>query len=146
MLGGVSGGGTGSSLTKATVIVCGVASLVASLLSFLYELLSSHEALSSPCAHSWRSANISFPDQFGFRRSYAAFDRLPRSANRERSKNYRKPLLQRYVVRILLMYAENASFRLILIKLQGSYIFGVLLGQHNVSGRSLLSRSFARHL
>lgn len=51
MPGGTSGGGTGSSLTKATVIVCGVASLVASLLSFLYELLSSHQALPSPSAH-----------------------------------------------------------------------------------------------
>ena len=37
MPGGASGGGTGSNLTVATVIVCGVASLVASLLSFLYE-------------------------------------------------------------------------------------------------------------
>ena len=36
MPGGASGGGTGSNLTVATVIVCGVASLVASLLSFLY--------------------------------------------------------------------------------------------------------------
>ena len=35
MPGGASGGGTGSNLTKATVIVCGVASLVASFLSFL---------------------------------------------------------------------------------------------------------------
>ena len=39
MPGGASGRGTGSNLTKATVIICGVASLVASLLSFLYELL-----------------------------------------------------------------------------------------------------------
>lgn len=37
MPGGASGGGTGSNLTVATVIVCGVASLVASVLSFLYE-------------------------------------------------------------------------------------------------------------
>lgn len=35
MPGGASGGGTGSKLTKATVIVCGVACLVASFLSFL---------------------------------------------------------------------------------------------------------------
>lgn len=34
----VSGGGTGSKLTKATVVVCGVASLIASLLSFLFVL------------------------------------------------------------------------------------------------------------
>ena len=39
MPGGATGRGTGSNLTKATVIVCGVASLVASLLSFLYGLL-----------------------------------------------------------------------------------------------------------
>ena len=32
-----AGVGTGSNLTKATVLVCGVASLVASLLSFLYD-------------------------------------------------------------------------------------------------------------
>ena len=31
-----SGTGTGAKLTKATVIVCGVASLVASVLSFVY--------------------------------------------------------------------------------------------------------------
>ena len=31
-----SGTGTGAKLTKATVIVCGVASLVATLLSFVY--------------------------------------------------------------------------------------------------------------
>ena len=35
-----SGSGTGSKLTSATVIVCGVASLIASLLSFLWVLLS----------------------------------------------------------------------------------------------------------
>ena len=33
---GASGGGTGSKLGTAAVIVCGVAALVASLLSFLY--------------------------------------------------------------------------------------------------------------
>lgn len=44
------------------------------------------------------------------------------------------------------MYASNASFKLILIQLQGSYILSVLVGQLDVSGRSLLSRSFARHL
>ena len=33
-----------------------------------------------------------------------------------------------------------------LIQLQGSYICCVLVGEPNVSGRSLLSRSFARHL
>lgn len=38
MPGGASGGGTGSNLTKATVIVCGVASLVASLVSFMYDV------------------------------------------------------------------------------------------------------------
>ena len=143
MPGGGPRGGTGSSLTKATVIVCGVASLVASLLSFLYELLSSHEALASLRAPQPISANIPFPDQFGFKRPSAAFDRLPTSANRRRRKNYRKPLLQRYVVRILLMYAGKASFKLFLIQLQGSYIFCVLVGQPNVSGRGLLSRPFA---
>ena len=51
--------GTGSSLGKATIIVCGVAALIASLLSFLSVWL--------------------------------------------QTKNYRKPLLQRYVIRILLM-------------------------------------------
>jgi len=35
MPGKSSGGGTGSSLTKATVIVCGVASLAASIISFV---------------------------------------------------------------------------------------------------------------
>lgn len=52
-------GGTGSKLTRATVIVCGVAALVASLISFVSIWL--------------------------------------------QTKNYRKPLLQRYVIRILLM-------------------------------------------
>ena len=52
-------GGTGSSLGKATIIVCGVAALLATLLSLLSVWL--------------------------------------------QLKNYRKPLLQRYVVRILLM-------------------------------------------
>ena len=42
MPGGASGGGTGSSLTKATVIVCGIAALVASLISFLYGLFHLH--------------------------------------------------------------------------------------------------------
>lgn len=32
---GAAGGGTGSKLTDATIIVCGVASLVASILSFV---------------------------------------------------------------------------------------------------------------
>lgn len=68
MPGGGSRGGTGSSLTKATIIVCGVASLVASLLSFLYELLSSHEALASLRAPQRISANIPLLDQFGFKR------------------------------------------------------------------------------
>ncbi|OJD19836.1 hypothetical protein AJ78_00195 [Emergomyces pasteurianus Ep9510] len=54
-----SSGGTGSSLAKATVIVAGVASLVATLISLISIWL--------------------------------------------QTKNYRKPLLQRYVVRILLM-------------------------------------------
>ncbi|KAF3482992.1 uncharacterized protein GIQ15_02316 [Arthroderma uncinatum] len=54
-----SSGGTGSSLAKAAIIVAGVASLVASLISLLSIWL--------------------------------------------QTKNYRKPLLQRYVVRILLM-------------------------------------------
>lgn len=31
-----NGGGTGNKLTKATVVICGVAALVASLLSFVY--------------------------------------------------------------------------------------------------------------
>ena len=43
MPGGTSSGGTGSHLTKATVIVCGLASLVASLISFLYVGVSSDE-------------------------------------------------------------------------------------------------------
>ncbi|KAG6991381.1 hypothetical protein G7Y79_00052g087210 [Physcia stellaris] len=54
-----SGHGHGAKLTKATVIVCGVASLVATLLSFVSIWL--------------------------------------------QTKNYRKPLLQRYVIRILFM-------------------------------------------
>ena len=33
---GAAGGGTGSKLTNATIIVCGVASLVASVISFVY--------------------------------------------------------------------------------------------------------------
>lgn len=59
MPGKASGGGTGTSLGKATVIVCGVASLVAIIISFVSVWL--------------------------------------------QTKNYRKPLLQRYVIRILLM-------------------------------------------
>ncbi|KAK6826968.1 hypothetical protein RU639_004726 [Aspergillus parasiticus] len=60
-----SSGGTGSSLAKAVVIVSGVSSLVASLLSLLSIWL--------------------------------------------QTKNYRKPLLQRYVVRILLMVPIYAA-------------------------------------
>lgn len=36
MTDGGAGGGTGSKLTKATIIVCGVASLVASVISFVW--------------------------------------------------------------------------------------------------------------
>ena len=59
MPGKASGGGTGSSLGKAALIVCGVAALVSSIISFVSVWL--------------------------------------------QTKNYRKPLLQRYVIRILLM-------------------------------------------
>lgn len=59
MPGAASGRGTGSKLGTATIIVCGIASLAASLLSFVSV---------------WYQ-----------------------------TKNYRKPLLQRYVIRILLM-------------------------------------------
>ncbi|OJJ47227.1 hypothetical protein ASPZODRAFT_132192 [Penicilliopsis zonata CBS 506.65] len=75
---GSSGGGTGSSLARVVVIVTGVSSLVASLLSFVSIWL--------------------------------------------QTKNYRKPLLQRYVVRILLMvpiYA--ASSWASIISLRASY-------------------------
>ena len=66
MPGGASGRGTGSSLTKATIIVCGVASLVASLLSFLYELPVNHSCILN--ANKRHSTDDFLPDQFGFRR------------------------------------------------------------------------------
>ncbi|KAL5336426.1 organic solute transporter Ostalpha-domain-containing protein [Aspergillus crustosus] len=70
-----SSGGTGSSLARAAVIVAGVSSLVATLLSFMSIWL--------------------------------------------QTKNYRKPLLQRYVVRILLMvpiYAASSWTSIISLK------------------------------
>ncbi|OJJ01649.1 hypothetical protein ASPVEDRAFT_41256 [Aspergillus versicolor CBS 583.65] len=70
-----SSGGTGSSLARAAVIVAGVSSLVATLLSFVSIWL--------------------------------------------QTKNYRKPLLQRYVVRILLMvpiYAASSWASIISLK------------------------------
>lgn len=56
-------------------------------------------------------------------------------------KNYRKPLLQRYVIRILLMYAQPLlDLDNQLIRLQGPYILGILMGEYHVVDRSFLSR------
>lgn len=44
-----SGSGTGGKLTRATVVVCGVASLLASVLSFLWVLLLSRALISPAC-------------------------------------------------------------------------------------------------
>lgn len=57
------------------------------------------------------------------------------------SKNYRKPLLQRYVVRILLMYRVPA-LRILCSMLscaQGPHILDCFLGQHGLPDSRRLS-------
>ena len=106
MPGGASGGGTGSNLTKATVIVCGVASLVASLLSFLYDV-SKHIGFVLLFLRHDRLANIlrsQISMATNVRSGYTSCRYM--CVDEGCRKNYRKPLLQRYVIRILLMYVD----------------------------------------
>lgn len=77
----MSEGGTGQKFTYATTVVSGVASVIATLMSIVYAC-----ALVCP---------PKFKDQ--------SADKLRNSSIWLQAKNYRKPLLQRYVVRILLM-------------------------------------------
>ncbi|EHY57973.1 Vaccuole membrane protein hfl11 [Exophiala dermatitidis] len=72
-------GGTGNKLTKVTIILAGVASLAATLISLLYVPLY--------YSNTW---------------DWLLIDSR-RSSIWLQAKNYRKPLLQRYVIRILLM-------------------------------------------
>lgn len=89
-------GGTGSKLTRATVIVCGVAALVASLVSFVSIWL--------------------------------------------QTKNYRKPLLQRYVIRILLMVPiYSASSWASIVSLKAAFYLDPLRDIYEVS---TLNRSY----
>lgn len=76
----MSEGGTGHKLTYATTVVSGVASLIATLMSVVYV----------PCSPSLPAHTL--------------LTQVPRASSIWlQAKNYRKPLLQRYVVRILLM-------------------------------------------
>lgn len=75
----MSNGGTGQKLTYATTVVSGVASLAATILSIVYGPPSPYSSLPV------HIANYNY------------------SSILLQAKNYRKPLLQRYVVRILLM-------------------------------------------
>ena len=114
-----SGKGTGSSLTKATIIVCGIASLVASLLSFLYGLHSRKTNFSLLFGIWKRLTRISLPDQCGFKRTLLLAFQTIVDVDHSCRKNYRKPLLQRYVIRILLMYGQNLKLETISHRVSG---------------------------
>lgn len=116
-------GGTGQKLTHATIIVAGVASLVASLLSILY--------VSNACHRNEAVLTRAYQtDRYGYKRKSIELIRQS-SFDRNHRKNYRKPLLQRYVIRILLMYvsylvlcfsAEHATKTI-----QGSYLRHIIM-------------------
>jgi hypothetical protein len=93
----ISSGGTGTRLAKITIVLAGVASLAATLISFLFE--------PRPRLHDHKTpANFSITVRYGSKREQAAPKLISMlSLTVSLSKNYRKPLLQRYVVRILLM-------------------------------------------
>ncbi len=93
MAGGGLSGGTGQKLTQATVIIAGGPSLVASLLSILYVILDRQETC-------W----LTSLEQVGLASNVCRYQGIGvENLLINDSKNYRKPLLQRYVVRILLM-------------------------------------------
>lgn len=100
-----STGGTGSRFARAVTIVAGVAALVATILTFLYVLV--------PCTHVMsalllRSITDSMsPDQHGFKGMPYREQPSAQSSPDSSSKNYRKPLLQRYVIRILIMFVDS---------------------------------------
>lgn len=96
----MSTGGTGQKLTYATILVAGVASLSATVFSIVYV------ARPSSLMFSCDSVLITpTTGPYGCKRMCSQLFRPPFDllADVTTSKNYRKPLLQRYVVRILLM-------------------------------------------
>ena len=66
--------------------------------------------------------------------------------DKSRRKNYRKPLLQRYVIRILLMYVDFSCKVARDSLFQGSHILCIVMGQYNVAGCRFLSGSVAGHI
>jgi hypothetical protein len=89
-------GGTGARFAKAIVIVAGSCALVASLLTFVRSL--SHPQYASTDVVQRRLAS-----------DVRITPLLPPPNTKDVSKNYRKPVLQRYVVRILLMYVHHLA-------------------------------------
>lgn len=85
-------------------------------------------------------------DRYGYRRTIPLQHDTAGSAllliiNYLHSKNYRKPLLQRYVVRILLMYRVPA-LRMMSSMLscgQGPHLLDCFLGQHGLPDSRRLS-------
>lgn len=93
-----SKGGTGGRFSRVVLILAGVAALSATLLTVVYVVVS----VAAGCIPLLTVLQI---------RVASSVRSLPmRSPNGQahlHRKNYRKPLLQRYVVRILLMYGSN---------------------------------------
>jgi len=127
-----STGGTGSRFARAVTIVAGVAALVATILTFLYVILS--------CTHTMLAlllspiADLVSSDQHGSKGMPYRHRPSPQPSPDSSSKNYRKPLLQRYVIRILIMFVFPPSYACLSVAhlLQGAHLLGLVMGESRV--------------
>ena len=127
-----STGGTGSRFARAVTIVAGVAALVATILTFLY--------VSPSCIHVTPAlllrpnADFISLGQHGFKGTPCRKQPSPQPRPDSSSKNYRKPLLQRYVIRILIMlvFSQPYTCPLLAHLSQGAHLLGLIMGQSRV--------------
>lgn len=95
-------GGTGQKFEAATTVIAGVASLAATLLSIVYGAALPIDHVVSRYAYA--NSLLQQVDMAADVRIRPSYELCSLPAHATLRKNYRKPLLQRYVVRILLMW------------------------------------------
>jgi hypothetical protein len=98
-------GGTGARFARAIVIVAGSCALVASLITFVCVV----SLLFHVACYSSQSTDVVRAALFGYRRKKRPSSDHGSHILRTTRKNYRKPVLQRYVIRILLMYVHSPA-------------------------------------
>ena len=137
-----SGPGTGSKLTKATITVCGVAALVASLLSFLYA------AYSFDFLYTQLSPELMVRYfQIGMAPDVSNLCLISsKSLNRKQQELPQATLAAICHSHIAHVCLSTLLKGLALTSSQGAHLCSFVLGKHHVTDSGILPRSPARHL